>query len=302
MSENLILPNFVIAGAPKCGSTALFEYLKGHPQICPASKKETYYLIDDGYPLFDKDFNYKKNGLTGYAEYFAHCRCQDKSIFMEATPDYLYQKTPLQVLTKFNFMPKIVIILRKPSKRIFSMFQFAQNNMATINKNITFNEYLNMLENNDSYLDTRKLLKNAFEQSHYEKYIDEWVAAFGIDNVKIIIFEDMISNIKNTMLDITEFLGIDSSYYNDYVFTKSNETYMVRFQFMHRIMKKYNNNLRYGVIRKLLKKVYYAFNLQFGKNKISSDIQKKLDGIDKEFISTYDALESKYNLDLSVWR
>jgi hypothetical protein len=45
------LPNLVIAGAPKCGTSSLFYWLADHPQACGSTVKETFYLMDEEHPL-----------------------------------------------------------------------------------------------------------------------------------------------------------------------------------------------------------------------------------------------------------
>ena len=69
----------------------------------------------------------------------------EKKIILEATPDYIYQKTPLEVLPNLNPMPNIIFILRNPAKRLYSFFNFAKNNMGVLKKDISFTEYINRL-------------------------------------------------------------------------------------------------------------------------------------------------------------
>jgi hypothetical protein len=298
----MILPNLIIAGAPKCGTTSFFEYLSLHPEVCASSKKETYYLMDESYPLFKKEHNYLTDGLSGYQEYFSNFDIDKQSVIMEATPDYLYQNTTISVLAKLEIKPKIIFILRKPSARIYSMFQFARNNMATIDKNISFRSFIEMMKNNDAYLDKTVLLKNAIEHSRYENYLSKWTDAIGESNIKIYLFEDMISRPQSFMYEIADYLGIDKNYYNDYKFNKSNETYEVKNQWMHIKMRQYNSFFGNRTIRKMLKKLYYAYNLKSGKIKKSNEVKHILSDLDELFSDTYSALEDRYNIDLSLWR
>jgi len=54
-----ILPDFLIIGASKCGTTSLFDYMKQHPNIIPSSKKEVGF------------FSYwSKSGKLWYKSYF----------------------------------------------------------------------------------------------------------------------------------------------------------------------------------------------------------------------------------------
>ena len=101
----MILPNVIIAGAPKCGTTSLFEYLAAHPAVCPATVKETRYLIDKDYPLYHQERSFLRRGLVGYSEFFQKHIPGLHKIFIEATPDYMYQNTPLKVLPLFERIP-----------------------------------------------------------------------------------------------------------------------------------------------------------------------------------------------------
>ena len=111
-------PNIILAGAPKCGTTSVFDYLNGHPEICASSVKETYYLMDEDYSLAG-EYNIHEHGLKGYEHYFSHCRSAAGKLRLEATPDYLYQMTPLKEIPKWPETPKLFFGLRKPEDRVY---------------------------------------------------------------------------------------------------------------------------------------------------------------------------------------
>ncbi len=76
------LPNLLIAGVPKGGTSSLFRYLAQHPDICPASVKEIAFfnpLRREGGTL---------PSLDTYRKHFAHCEGEEYA--MEATPSYCY--------------------------------------------------------------------------------------------------------------------------------------------------------------------------------------------------------------------
>lgn len=130
------LPHFIIAGAQKCGTTALFEFLSEHPEIQPSKGPETHFF-DWYYPgNEDPDQWLQKNNFSAslrgsdlrcavkwnYAQHFDYS--EDKKIFFEKTPSYLFlTKTPELIATTCPWKPKIVIILRNPINRAFSHFQ-----------------------------------------------------------------------------------------------------------------------------------------------------------------------------------
>ena len=75
------LPNLIIAGVNKAGSTSLFHYLSQHPEVCGSKDKETCYFL----PLL---YNESISPITNYEAQFSHC---GKSAYrLEATPAYIY--------------------------------------------------------------------------------------------------------------------------------------------------------------------------------------------------------------------
>src|SRR5690606_12836808 len=76
-NKNLQMPDFLIIGAQKCGTTSLYRYLIQHPQIEPAIKKEIHYF----------DLNYNKP-IQWYLNQFPALKTQSDRITGEATPYY----------------------------------------------------------------------------------------------------------------------------------------------------------------------------------------------------------------------
>ncbi|MGL6342534.1 MAG: sulfotransferase, partial [Waterburya sp.] len=64
------LPNLIIAGAPKAGSSSLFHWIAAHPEVYGAPCKETFYFIDRDSSLFRPEANYNLHGLDLYESFF----------------------------------------------------------------------------------------------------------------------------------------------------------------------------------------------------------------------------------------
>ena len=230
-------PNAVIAGAAKCGTTSIFDYLALHPEVCGSTVKETRYLIDRGYSLFNKKRNYYKYGLKGYEYYFNHCGNKQYRVFLESTPDYMYQQLPIRIFQELPETPKIVFILRKPSDRIFSLYQFAVNNMAALDANITFSDYVQLLRNDRSYFDGRHVLQNGIEHSKYINYLKKWQDVFK-ENVYVFLFEHLKKNPCEFMKTIADALNIRKDFFDSLQYEKKNATYKVRNQYVHSIRRR----------------------------------------------------------------
>lgn len=104
-------PNFFIVGAPKCGTTALSEYLKSHPNVYLSSPKEPHY--------FAEDFNHTQfKTLDKYLELFAgQGDCQ---VVGEASVHYLCSAVALANIYDFNPEAKIIAMLRNPVELVYS--------------------------------------------------------------------------------------------------------------------------------------------------------------------------------------
>jgi hypothetical protein len=107
-------PDFVIAGAPKCGTTALFTYLSGHPEIFIPRIKEPKFFCPD----------LKTTGgvytLAEYRQLFAaapaHCLTGDASVL------YMYSKVAIQRIMENNPRTKVIVMLRYPVEAAHSLY------------------------------------------------------------------------------------------------------------------------------------------------------------------------------------
>lgn len=102
---------FLICGAQKGGTTALYDYLEGHPDICMADKKEVHYFDVDHF--FNDQPDYSK-----YHSFFKPKRTH--KILGEATPIYMYWNDAPERIFEYNPQMKIIILLRNPIERAYS--------------------------------------------------------------------------------------------------------------------------------------------------------------------------------------
>lgn len=299
-----MMPDLVIAGAPKCGSTSLFDWFAEHPGVCASSVKETYFLMDEGYPLFRPENNFHKSGIEGYGTFFAHCtqHAEGKQLLLEATPDYLYQKTALDVISSLPSSPKVLFILRKPSDRVYSLYQFARNNVSAIPRNIGFRSFVEaaMEGGSQSFLNNRPILQQAISHSQYVDYLDPWVSRMGA-RVHAILFEDMRADPKGFMVKLSDQLGLDATFFEGFDYSAKNQTYAVKLQSLHKFKRKLSKVFPKGRLRELMRGIYSNLNTQVPSNKIPDDIEV-LKLLDLHFTSYNRKLGNLLDIDLSAWK
>lgn len=292
-------PNIILAGAPKCGTTSVFDYLSGHPEICASTVKETYYLMDEGYSL-GREYTIHKHGLNGYTNYFSHCRNAPEKSRLEATPDYLYQVTPIKEIPKWPDRPKVFFILRRPEERVYSLYRFAQNNISRIGKDVRFSQFINYVNQGEFQKKGQPILANAVEHSKYIIYLRRWREILGRENIGIFLFEDLVREPTVFMKQISDFLGIDPGYYDDFNYDTSNRTFSVRAQWLHLAKRNVSNIIPKGEYRILLAKIYQYINIGKPETKSTEDINE-LRRLHDIFSEPNKMLHEEFDIDLSNW-
>ncbi len=104
--------DFTVCGTQRGGTTALDSYLREHPEICMADRKEVHFFDDEKY--FAK-------GKRGYAMYHAFFSPKkNHRIIGEATPDYMYWRPAPERMHNYNPQLKLIVLLRNPVARAYS--------------------------------------------------------------------------------------------------------------------------------------------------------------------------------------
>lgn len=124
-----LLPNFLVVGAPKCGTSSLWKYLDSHPQIFIPEIKECRFF--SGMRRNYKGgaaAKFQNEGPRELDEYLDLFSGQGNLCLGDCSNDYFYyydrsiNKIKDVYTSLGQRLPKIVIILRDPAERVFSMF------------------------------------------------------------------------------------------------------------------------------------------------------------------------------------
>jgi hypothetical protein len=220
------LPNVVIAGAPRCGTTSFFQWAIAHPSALGSLTKETRYLIDPGYPLYNERLNYHAGGLAGYARMFPDDVTGSALLRLEATPDYMYQKTALSILPGLPTRPRLVFILRNPVERIISLFGYAMHNVASLEPNVSPRALFDAARAGTCTGD--QIIDCAVLHSMYHHWLDRWMASAGRSRVDVYFFDDLVARPICVMRRFCESVGINADFYEGFKFKAENQTLQVR--------------------------------------------------------------------------
>jgi len=207
-----ILPNFLIVGAAKCGTTSLYYYLKQHPDVFMSNPKEPHFF-------FAQFFKIPTNGIgdnlldvvqkpDDYFRLFEHA--VDKKAVGEAshTNLYYYQKV-IPSIKKYLGDPKIIIILRHPVERAFSAYA-----MLTMQGRefLPFEEALRQEPKRiaEGWRSTWYYQDVGFYAHQVKAYLDNFSA------VKVCLFDDLKREPATLMQNLFKFLEVDAAFRPDF--------------------------------------------------------------------------------------
>lgn len=304
------VPNVVIAGAPKCGTTSVFNWLADHPEVGSPREKELFYLMDKGHPLLKQDSNYHDHGLDGYKAYFQDQNSNCKVIF-EATTHYIYQQTAIDVLSNLDPRPHIIFMLRKPSERVYSGFRYTQSILANLDKSVSFSQFIEALRSGQTDSLVKRfsssggsayILMNIIKYSQYIDYISIWLQRFGIERIHVFLFEHMEKNPRTFMQELATRTGIEPSFYENYDFKSHNKTVRIKNQFLHRQARRVAELIPQGMVKNVLREIYLKVQADREEAQISPEDLMTLNVLDDYFEPFNQRLAHELNIDISAWR
>ncbi len=220
------LPTFLICGAEKAGTTALFNFMKGHPEISLSTEKELHYFSS----------NYEK-GLEWYEGKF-RVKKGAKAIG-EASPSYMYdERVPERIKSTLPDV-KLIFILRHPVDRAYSHYWHRVNRSGS--ENLSFEEAIKraieaekkgVKEGEDaeriSYLTRGK----------YAEHLERFKKVFPEERMLVLIHRDLKNKPEEVMRRVFEFIGVDPDFRGENWGEKHNVGITPKSQIADRMVKK----------------------------------------------------------------
>ena len=202
--ENKMKIDYLYVGGHKCGSTWIHDMIVQHPEISTPLKKEPNFF-NENYSI----------GLNEYLKLW-----QEKGIKGEFSTSYFICDKTLKKIYHHNSELKILICLRNPVDRMISHFKH-WNRLNDIKK-ININNYI-------------ESEKSVVDRSLYNKHLTKVLSHFPQENIKILFFENIISNPNKVVFDIFDFLQVSNSFTPKNLNKKSGQGFTPKFLFLEKI-------------------------------------------------------------------
>jgi hypothetical protein len=278
----------IIAGTSRGGTTSVFNYLAGHPEICPA-EKETRFFLDADYPLPSKR-RYQQNNSDTYWSLFQSGPQQNWRF--EATPDYLYSANSAGAIHQTLSKVRLIFILREPISRLVSWYRFAHN-IGELPSNMTFDGYVAMQrKNRDAFSDLRRHPAfYALQHGRYSLYLRRYFELFGEQSIHVLFYEELRRDPLAFMTSICHSISIDEAHFRDYRFDVINKGCEVRSPYLHRaywagkerILKLLQRTPRL----RLLRHIHRGMDAAYERLNVMSDKKLSMSRSTRDFISSY---------------
>ena len=186
------LLDFIVIGAPKSGTTSLFQYLRFHPQIFIPPAKEIPYFSSK---------TWRHQGWDQYVEtYYAQAPLD--LLWGKVTPQYFSNAWVPRKIHAMMPDVRLLVILRHPVDRAFSNYRMA---FRTGKESRGFNELaLDYVKNNTRI--------NYFTHGEYGTLLSRYLEHYS-SNQLLVLFLDDLKNSPETLLDsIWRYLGVNGGY------------------------------------------------------------------------------------------
>ncbi|MDC0201715.1 sulfotransferase [Flavobacteriales bacterium] len=214
------LPNFLIVGAAKSGTSSLHNYLNQHPQVfMPSYNKEGMKVKEPRFLIKDLVQHRLHNGIWTFEEYQSlFTDVKDEKAIGESTVLYLYyyKHAIKNIIHYLGEDVKIIIMLRNPADRAYSAFQHVSRGFK---ENNSFERSLEIETGRMEKEENLTPMVMYKEMGMYYEMVKAYMESFK--NVHIIFYEDFRDKIESEMNKTYNFLGISNNIEIDFI-TKHN--------------------------------------------------------------------------------
>ncbi|MGI9308885.1 MAG: sulfotransferase family protein [Gammaproteobacteria bacterium] len=184
------LPEIIIIGGQKCGSTSLHHYLDQHPDIAMSDYKELQFFSDD--ERWEKGVDWYTPNFSESAKYTG-----------EASPQYAWQPFfPDSPERMYSLVPnaKLIYMVRDPIERVLSQY------CDFLHQAWEERDFSGVL---DSFSERPNMY---VEVSRYFFQIEAYLKHYPREQLRVWTMEDLSADPINTVREVLDYIGVDNSF------------------------------------------------------------------------------------------
>ena len=293
------LPDFLIIGAMKAGTTTLHEYLSRHPQIFMSVTKEIQFFSQPAkynLVLINYSHNFEAAGPSQIAG--ESSTCYSRYPFYGDVPSLVKKDLP---------DVKLIYIMRNPSERVYS--HYVHNMERRVRKGEAVAPLFEMINSDPEII----------AASQYDLQVEQWRKHFDRAQIHLCILEDLIANPTFVLSAIAEFIGVDpegmprgriQNNKGGYRFAEVQTTKMLRALKGSRLLRPVADALPPTLRQLFLNASRYALLNLFMRRRLRADLYSTLSEFDEgsrrelnaQFGPLVSRVERMLDRDLGVWR
>jgi hypothetical protein len=245
------MPNFLIIGAAKAGTTALHAYLQQHPQIYMTPDKETNFFAFEGETLNfqgpgdDAIAKFSITDLTTYQKEFQGVK--GEQAIGEACPLYLYSAKAAQRIYDYLPQVRLIAILRNPIDRAYANFLHLVRDDREPEKDFALALQAEKMRIENHW----EWFWHYIQLGYYGVQLQRYYSLFDPSQIKVYLYEDLRDNSLDLVQDIFRFLQVEENFVPDMTI-RPNKSGMPKNPLLHQLLTKPNP------IKTLLKPLFPA--------------------------------------------
>ena len=200
----MTMPNFLIIGAMKSGTTALYYYLEQHPEIYMSPVKEPNFFSS-------QEQENAADAVTNIGTYQDLFRGgSGKKALGEASHSYLYEPRAAAEIKRYVPEAKLIAILRNPIDRAYSHFLHMVRSGTE-----PLDDFAQALREEEVRIHKERTFQDYIGRGLYYQQLKRYFGTFPQEQVRVYLYEDLSGAPLSTVQDAFRFLKVDDSFVPD---------------------------------------------------------------------------------------
>lgn len=210
------MPNFLIIGAARTGTSSLYEYMRQHPDIYFSPVKEPmFFALEGGKPDFrgpGDDLEINRKAVTDLAAYQAlFAGAQGRKAVGEASANYLYSERAAERIHHYAPDARLIAVLRNPVERAYSSFLYMIRDRREPLRDF-----------GQALADEPRRIRDHWEHiwhyagmGFYFQQLERYYQRFDHSRIRVYLNEDLKQDAPGLLKDVFGFLEVDENFVPD---------------------------------------------------------------------------------------